>query len=73
MSTCARCGKHRSLTGRCGCGAIRRGWGKTAKGQTAPTPGVTVVHRANRSHKWCSCGALIRDGKCVSATCGKSA
>ena len=27
---------------------------------------------ANRGHRWYSCGALIRDDKCVLATCGKS-
>ena len=71
MAKCTRCGKHRSLSGTCGCGAIRRGWGKTAKGQTAPRPGVTVVNRANTGKKFCpKCGCWLNDARaCRSAVC----
>jgi hypothetical protein len=70
VSTCLRCGKHRSLSGRCGCNAVRRGWGKTAKGQTASTRGVTVVNRANIGRKFCpKCGCHLNAGACRSAVC----
>ena len=32
-------------------------------------PQQYVANPANRSHRWCSCGCLIREGRCVSATC----
>jgi hypothetical protein len=50
---------------------VQRRWRNEDRRQ--PKAQQFVANPAYRSHKWCSCGALIRGGKCVSATCGKSA
>lgn len=69
--TCTKCQRKKSGLGRCRCTAVRRGW--EAQGRRERKPQQYVANPANKAHKWCSCGALVRDGKCVSATCGKAA
>lgn len=65
---CTRCQRLRAT---CICETVRRRHRKQDARERKPRQ--FVANPGNRSHKWCSCGCLIRDGKCVSATCGKSA
>jgi hypothetical protein len=55
----------------CICRSVQRRHVREAK--RAPKAQQYVATRTNRARQWCSCGCLIRDGKCVSATCGKTA
>jgi hypothetical protein len=65
---CTRCDR---LPAACVCESVGRRHRK--QDARARKPQQYIAAPANRAHRWCSCGALIRDGKCVSATCGKPA
>jgi hypothetical protein len=68
MARCTRCSRQRAA---CICASVQRRHQRENRRERKPQQ--YVANPANRAHKWCSCGALIRDGKCVSATCGKQA
>lgn len=42
---------------------------KTEKDKDKPTHFRT--RKETKNNEWCSCGALIRNGKCVALDCGK--
>jgi hypothetical protein len=63
---CTRCTRLRAA---CICASVGRRHRQENRRQ--PKPQQYVANPANRKHEWCSCGALIRNGKCVSATCGR--
>jgi hypothetical protein len=76
-SMCQRCRKSRGAFGRCGCADQQRAWSRQRKpkdqGVNLTSGGHQVAIVANRSVKWCSCGYMIREGRCVAKSCGKVA
>jgi hypothetical protein len=62
---CTRCDRLRAA---CICESVGRRHRNHDRRERKPQQ--FVANPANRTHKWCSYGALVRNGRCVSATCG---
>ena len=67
----SKCGVCSRAAAACICRSVQRRHKRENAREAKPKQYVAAAHLA--MHDWCSCGCLIRDGKCVSATCGKSA
>lgn len=67
----ARCSACNRPVAACICASVQRRHDRENRRQGQP--GQYVAHPANGARRWCSaCGCLVREGRCVSATCGKT-